>query len=569
MAEIEEYQLKSDKEINSSANIKQLLEKCTYGPYQRRVYICVFITQILSVVLGMNLTFITSNVPFLCYPPNYNISAIPANFTENEYLQMFHPEDDHCSVYNNTFTEIYYKVSSNNLSKVQCSYGRKFLTEKFSSIISEFDLVCEKKWLRSTLQSVYFVGYLFGSIVFGVISDRFGRKRSFFLANLFLVVCGLGKIFVPSLTILMILLCFQGYGYIGQLISIYTLSLELATSGVRTPFNFCFMCTYSFGAMLVPGLAYAITDWHYLDLTSGLLSIFVFFFWTSIPESPRWLIGRKRFAEAQAQLLEIMKTNKIQNQEVFNIFTNDKNSSSLINVQEEGKSDKRVPPTKKNYSFIDLFKTFQVATITINICCSWCVISMLYYGVTLNSVDMAGNRYVNFVLMMVVEIPSYFLSHCLFTRFDHRKPIVFFMIFSGLNCIVSNFATEGSFWFPLILVVLGKLGISAAYGSIYLLSAEIFPTVVRVNGIGIASVSSRIGGIAAPFILQLSSYVKWLPLSIYGVLSVAAGLLLLLLPETKDRDLPQTFEDLKNWKTQKCINKKPSNDGKKLEELSF
>ncbi|CAI9732227.1 Hypothetical predicted protein [Octopus vulgaris] len=37
----------------------------------------------------------------------------------------------------------------------------------------KFDLVCEKKWLRSTLQSVYFVGYLFGSIVFGVISDRF------------------------------------------------------------------------------------------------------------------------------------------------------------------------------------------------------------------------------------------------------------------------------------------------------------------------------------------------------------------------------------------------------------
>ncbi|CAI9731803.1 Hypothetical predicted protein [Octopus vulgaris] len=106
-----------------------------------------------------------------------------------------------------------------------------------------------------------------------------------------------------------------------------------------------------------------------------------------------------------------------------------------------------------------------------------------------------------------------------------------------------------SFWFPLILVLLGKFGITSAYGSIYLLSAELFPTVVRANGLGLASFFARIGSISGPFILQLSSYVKWLPLSIFGLLAVIAGLLLLLLPETKNRDLPQTFEDLDNWKS--------------------
>ncbi|XP_036364182.1 organic cation transporter protein-like [Octopus sinensis] len=174
---------------------------------------------------------------------------------------------------------------------------------------------------------------------------------------------------------------------------------------------------------------------------------------------------------------------------------------------------------------------------------------MIYCGINLNSVDMTGNRYIIFLLLAFVEFPSLFAAYCLFKRFDHRRPICFFLMFSGLNCIVSNFVTKGSFWFPLILVLLGKFGITSAYGSIYLLSAELFPTVVRANGLGFASFFARIGSISGPFILQLSSYVKWLPLSIFGLLAVIAGLLLLLLPETKNRDLPQTFEDLDNWKS--------------------
>ncbi|XP_029643870.1 organic cation transporter protein-like [Octopus sinensis] len=250
-----------------------------------------------------------------------------------------------------------------------------------------------------------------------------------------------------------------------------------------------------------------------------------------------------------------MKKNKIQNQEVLDIFRNNEENeeeeekTSYKNIIQEHACEEKVLPKQKTYLFIDLFKTSFIALITLNICFGWMVCSMLYYGVSLNSVDMAGNRYLNFLLMHVVEFPSMVTSYYLCKRFGHRKPTTFCMMFSGLNCIVSNFVTKGSFWFPLILVILGKFGIAAAFASVYLLSAEIFPTVVRANGLGVASVSARIGGIIAPFILQLSAYIKWLPLSIYGVLSVMSGMLLLLLPEPKDKDLPQTFEDLENWET--------------------
>lgn len=41
--------------------------------------------------------------------------------------------------------------------------------------------------------------------------------------------------------------------------------------------------------------------------------------------------------------------------------------------------------------------------------------------------------------------------------------------------------------------------------------------------------------------------VKWLPSSVFGILSIVVGLLALLLPETLNRPLPQTIEDIENW----------------------
>ncbi|XP_014767510.1 organic cation transporter protein [Octopus bimaculoides] len=184
--------------------------------------------------------------------------------------------------------------------------------------------------------------------------------------------------------------------------------------------------------------------------------------------------------------------------------------------------------------------------LSFNIWFCWFVNSMLYYGVTMNSVNMAGSRYLNFFLMSLIEVPACIVCSYFFHRFGHRKPICFFMIFGGINCIASNFVSKDSYWFPLILVVLGKFGATASFDGIYLLSAEIFPTIIRISCMGTASTFARFGAVSAPLILGLSSYASWIPLSVFGVLGIVSGLLTLLLPEVKDTALPQTVEDMEN-----------------------
>ena len=90
---------------------------------------------------------------------------------------------------------------------------------------------------------------------------------------------------------------------------------------------------------------------------------------------------------------------------------------------------------------------------------------------------------------------------------------------------------------------LGKFLITASFGMVYQYATEIFPTVVRNAGLGSCSFFSRIGSIIAPFIGREVALLSPLaPVLIFGVTSVVAGLLTLLLPETKDRLSPDTIQ---------------------------
>ena len=73
--------------------------------------------------------------------------------------------------------------------------------------------------------------------------------------------------------------------------------------------------------------------------------------------------------------------------------------------------------------------------------------------------------------------------------------------------------------------MVGKFGIAGSFALIYNYTAELYPVVVRSNGVGIGSIAGRVGGILFPFVLDLKGKVnnghgEYLPMAIFGSLAI-------------------------------------------------
>lgn len=74
-------------------------------------------------------------------------------------------------------------------------------------------------------------------------------------------------------------------------------------------------------------------------------------------------------------------------------------------------------------------------------------------------------------------------------------------------------------------------------------ASEIFPTVVRSSCIGVCIVVSQVGGILAPFTRLMTAINPNLQKIVFIVGATVAALLTLILPETKNRELPDSMDE--------------------------
>ncbi|PIK35471.1 putative organic cation transporter protein-like [Apostichopus japonicus] len=147
-----------------------------------------------------------------------------------------------------------------------------------------------------------------------------------------------------------------------------------------------------------------------------------------------------------------------------------------------------------------------------------CVQSLVYYGLSLSTSELGVDPFLSFMISGVVEIPAY------------------------LCCMFVADVLDAGVW-RLIVVMAGKFGITMSFSLVYTWAVELVPTSLRSIGLGVFSLTSRIGSVIAPLILLLEDVWIGLPYFIFGGAATLAGLLCLLLPETKGKPLPTTIQD--------------------------
>lgn len=113
---------------------------------------------------------------------------------------------------------------------------------------------------------------------------------------------------------------------------------------------------------------------------------------------------------------------------------------------------------------------------------------------------------------------------------------------TGVSCLLITVIPQSGAS-NLTLGCIGLWGLSISFATVYLYAGELFPTVVRNSGVGLASTVARIGSMAAPFVATLSHTSPWLPPLIFGATPLIGAALCIILPDTRGRKLPDTLEE--------------------------
>ncbi|XP_003456746.1 solute carrier family 22 member 2 [Oreochromis niloticus] len=407
-----------------------------------------------------------------------------------------------------------------------CKHGWEYDYEGRRSFVTEFDLVCSNAWLVDMFQATLNVGFLVGSIAIGYLADRFGRKMSFLISNLLNGVAGILVAVAPNYISLLVFRTLYGFGVKGGWVAGYVLITEIVGVEFRRTVGVIYQMFFSVGILILPLLAYYITDWRWLQVVITIPYILFLSYYWFIPESPRWLLSQNQNSKAVKITEGMAKENKM---------TLSKNIKTL-------KDDNADSTTA---SFMDLIRTPNMRKHTFILSYNWFTSAVVYQGLIMRLGILGGNVYIDFLISGLVEFPAAFLILFTIERIGRRLPFATANFVAGVSCFITAFIPDSMFWFKTAVACIGRLGITMTFEMVVFVNTELYPTFVRNLGVSVCSTLCDVGGIVAPFLLYRLAVI-WLelPLIIFGFLAFLAGGLVLLLPETRGVPLPDTIDDI-------------------------
>ncbi|MDV9033502.1 MFS transporter [Pseudomonas sp. RAC1] len=373
------------------------------------------------------------------------------------------------------------------------------------------------------------IGIFFGGFLGGWLTDRFGRKRVFFVGPTLFILASLSQFWVESAMALFLLRFVVGVAVGIEYPVATSLLVEFLPKRNRGPRLATLTILWFAGA----AFAYMLGDfllrqggddaWRLVLASPALIGALLFVVRIGTPESPRWLLSKGRAEQAEAV--------------IRSVYGND---FSLLNLPEE--------PEQQTLSFRSLLHSGygkRMMFVAVFWSCSVIPVFAVYAFApkVLGALNLKGD-WASFgsVAITLLFVVGCIIATRLINGMGRRSMLIHSFFWSGLALLGLGVFHAGAEWLILALFGAYALFIGGAQVLQLVYPNELFPTEIRANAVGVGTSLSRVGAAIGTWLVPIVLDRYGIAFTMYAAAAVTLlGLVVswALAPETRSLNLQQ------------------------------
>ncbi|CAD0201597.1 unnamed protein product [Chrysodeixis includens] len=509
-----------------------------FGRYQLRTCLLSVLLVIFAAWGAVEYVFTTSRITTRCLIPECEVE--PAEFSPY-WLPNAVPGNDNCQRFGNASSALR-QVASDTCPAALFDRDtvlpcEQYVFENTHSVVYDYGLACDE-WRRSLIGTVRTFGTLTALPITGFVSDRWGRRVALTINAFNTAWLGVTRYWADTYLGFMFSEFFEATFGSGGFSSVYILLMELVGPKFRVAVGAATNTCFSLGQVTMGLIAWGVPNWRNLTLALYIPQfITIFYFWL-ISESVRWYMSKGRFDESEALLRKVAQYNGKQ--------VSEKSLQALRRTAEEEQRISKLEAQRRGNEPWLIVQVFRHKRVLVRVLVSpvwWITTTFIYYGLSINAVNMSGNRYLNYVAVAAVEIPGYWTAFFLISKVG-RKPVLAGAFWVCAACQIGYiFMPDDLYALSLTVYLIAKYAIAVVMTSVYVYTAELYPTKHRHSLFAYSSMMGRIGSMLAPLTPAFGAqWFEELPFVLFGTFAFLSGILIFLTPETLGTAMPDTFE---------------------------
>ncbi|KRX74162.1 Vesicular glutamate transporter 2.2 [Trichinella sp. T6] len=424
-------------------------------------------------------------------------------------------------------------IDNHNESIISCNqwmYDHSILRD---TVLTRWNVVCANKAWKLLLYVGTSLGGLLGCALGGVFGDRLGRRRTALIFGSFGCVLSFILPFSSDFPCLMIVKFASVMCNEALLLVLYVTFIESVVDMDRPLMLTLWQAAVVVCRLLLVLMAYVLNSWTNMQTVIAVFSGISMIILLLAPESPRWLIINSKHSEAESIV-----------RNAFHVSLKTLPADLEI-VQHEERPE--FLGTMAKWNIMRLTKSVEMTKWLMIIITLWIMAALQEFSFNKqlkhsddSSARLSSNLHEHALILTVINIFAVVIFFSLTKYFSRNNSLVFLFCMSGMTIAICAMPKTTSMRPELVMLVIGYVSTSVSKWLLYLMTVELFPTVIRCSVIGLCAFCSNLCvTIISVVITSTGMEENRIPCICFGLLALVCSAMISYIPMCKENKEPK------------------------------